>query len=43
LIDRPETEIANNKGVTVMTMTKAGLMYEAAVSGQKFKHQPIAG
>jgi hypothetical protein len=29
--------------VAVMTMTKAGLMYEAAVGGQKFRYQPIAG
>lgn len=28
---------AYNKGVAVITMTNAGLMYEAAVGGQKFK------
>jgi len=36
-------DLAYNKGVAVMTMTKAGLMYEAAVGGQKFKYQPIGG
>jgi lipid-binding SYLF domain-containing protein len=35
-------DLAYNKGVAVMTMTKAGLMYEAAVGGQKFKYQPIS-
>ena len=36
-------DLAYNKGVAVMTMTKAGLMYEAAVGGQKFKYQAIGG
>ena len=36
-------DLAYNKGVAVMTMTNAGLMYEAAVGGQKFKYQPIDG
>ncbi len=36
-------DLAYNKGVAVMTMTNAGLMYEAAVGGQKFKYQPIGG
>jgi lipid-binding SYLF domain-containing protein len=35
-------DLAYNKGVAVMTMTKAGLMYEAAVGGQKFKYEPIS-
>jgi hypothetical protein len=29
--------------VAVVTMTNAGLMYEAAVGGQKFKYEPIEG
>ncbi|UCF19457.1 MAG: lipid-binding SYLF domain-containing protein [Gemmatimonadota bacterium] len=36
-------DLAYNKGVAVMTMTNAGLMYEAAIGGQKFKYQPIGG
>ena len=30
------------RGVAVFTMTKAGLMYEAAVGGQKFTFHPFA-
>ena len=29
-------DLGYNKGVAVMTATKGGLMYEAAVGGQKF-------
>lgn len=36
-------DLAYNSGVAVMTMTKVGLMYEAAVGGQKFKYEPIDG
>jgi len=36
-------DLAYNAGVAVMTMTNAGLMYEAAVGGQKFKYEPIDG
>jgi lipid-binding SYLF domain-containing protein len=36
-------DLAYNGGVAVMTMTNAGLMYEAAVGGQKFKYEPIGG
>jgi lipid-binding SYLF domain-containing protein len=31
------------RGVAVFTMTKAGLMYEASVGGQKFTFHPFAG
>jgi lipid-binding SYLF domain-containing protein len=34
-------DLAYNGGVAVVTMTNAGLMYEAAVGGQKFKYEPI--
>ena len=30
-----------NKGVAVFTHAKGGLMYEAALSGQKFSYQPL--
>ena len=36
-------DLAYNGGVAVVTMTNAGLMYEAAVGGQKFKYEPIGG
>jgi len=32
-------DIAYNKGVAVMTATKGGLMYEAAIGGQKFSFE----
>ncbi|HSG82681.1 MAG TPA: hypothetical protein VLC48_10545 [Gemmatimonadota bacterium] len=35
-------DLAYNSGVAVMTMTNAGLMYEATVGGQKFKYVPIS-
>ncbi|HEY3586542.1 MAG TPA: lipid-binding SYLF domain-containing protein [Myxococcaceae bacterium] len=31
------------RGVAVFTMTKAGLMYEASVGGQKFTFHPFSG
>jgi len=31
------------RGVAVFTMTKAGLMYEASVGGQKFTFHPVSG
>jgi len=34
-------DIAYNKGVAVMTATKGGLMYEAAIGGQKFTFEKI--
>ena len=30
-----------NKGMAVFTVAKGGLMYEATVSGQKFKYKPL--
>ncbi len=32
--------VAYQNGVTVFTLTKAGLMYEALIGGQKFKFRP---
>lgn len=32
--------VAYNDGVAVFTMTKAGLMYEASIGGQKLKFKP---
>ena len=32
-----------SKGVAVFTIAEGGLMYEAAVGGQKFKYEPIEG
>ena len=34
-------DLGYNKGVAVMTATKGGLMYEAAVGGQKFTFEKI--
>ena len=34
-------DLAYNKGVAIMTATKGGLMYEAAVGGQKFDYEKI--
>jgi lipid-binding SYLF domain-containing protein len=34
-------DIAYSKGVAVMTATKGGLMYEAAIGGQKFSFERI--
>lgn len=34
-------DVAYQNGVAVFTMTKAGLMYEASLGGQKFKYRPI--
>jgi lipid-binding SYLF domain-containing protein len=34
-------DIAYENGVAVYTLTKAGLMYEASLGGQKFKYMPI--
>jgi lipid-binding SYLF domain-containing protein len=34
------TEAAWRKGMAVFTITKGGLMYEAAIGGQKFNYQP---
>jgi len=34
-------DIAYENGVGVFTMTKAGLMYEASLGGQKFKYFPL--
>ncbi|KPK56909.1 MAG: hypothetical protein AMS21_12215 [Gemmatimonas sp. SG8_38_2] len=36
-------DLAYNAGVAVVTMTNAGLMYEASVGGQKFNYEPIEG
>ena len=36
-------DVAYNSGVAIVTMTNAGLMYEAAVGGQKFKYEAIDG
>jgi lipid-binding SYLF domain-containing protein len=36
-------DLAYNAGIAVMTMTKAGLMFEAAIGGQKFEYEPIGG
>ena len=33
-------DVAYENGVAVFTMTKAGLMYEASIGGQKFKFRP---
>ena len=33
--------LAYNKGVAVVTATKGGLMYEAAVAGQKFSFETL--
>lgn len=33
--------VAYEAGVAVFTMTKAGLMYEASIGGQKFKFKPM--
>jgi hypothetical protein len=41
LTDGASADLAYNKGVAVMTMTNAGLMYEAAIGGQKFRYEPI--
>ena len=35
--------LAYNAGVAVVTATKAGLMYEATVGGQKFDYEAIGG
>jgi lipid-binding SYLF domain-containing protein len=32
-----------HKGMAVFTIAKGGLMYEAALAGQKFKYKPLAG
>ncbi|PCH60602.1 MAG: hypothetical protein COC05_03960 [Gammaproteobacteria bacterium] len=34
-------DAAYNNGVAIFTITKGGLMYEAAVGGQKFSYTPI--
>lgn len=34
-------DLAYSKGVAIMTATKGGLMYEAAVGGQKFEYEKI--
>jgi lipid-binding SYLF domain-containing protein len=36
-------DMAYNTGVAVVTMTNAGLMYEASVGGQKFNYEPVDG
>ena len=36
-------DIAYENGAAVYTLSKAGLMYEAALGGQKFKYLPIKG
>jgi len=33
-------DAAYENGVTVFTMTKGGLVYEASIGGQKFKYFP---
>ena len=37
------TNLAYHDGVAVFTITKAGLMYEAALGGQKLKFKPFKG
>lgn len=39
---RASKDLAYNKGVAILTMAKGGLMYEAAVGGQKFSFKPLA-
>jgi len=37
-----ETAGKYHKGMVVFTVAKGGLMYEAAIAGQKFKYKPLA-
>jgi lipid-binding SYLF domain-containing protein len=41
LSERAAADLAYRKGVAIVTMAKGGLMYEAAIGGQKFSFTPI--
>jgi len=40
---RASADVAYQNGVAVFTITKAGLMYEASIGGQKFKYRAKKG